>query len=253
MKIPVVYICSFLFLIHALHAQATPDSIFTQANELYKEAKYEEALSLYLHIMEQGYESAFLYYNAGNAYFKTHNHPKAILMYERALLLDPFNENILFNLELANKYVADKIEKLPTFFIQNRLYSFISIFDSDSWAWLSIATFIIFLIVFALYLFSVQIKLKKISFWFSLLALTTSLFSYSFSYRQMKKRTSHDQAIIMTPMVVVRSAPDESGTELFVIHEGLKVTIKDNIGSWVEIRLADGNKGWINQDALERI
>jgi SH3-like domain-containing protein len=103
------------------------------------------------------------------------------------------------------------------------------------------------------FLFSRIISIKRLSFWTGILIVAISIFSFNFAARQKKRMTSHNFAIITQPSVMVKSSPSESGTDLFLIHEGLKVGIKDSLGTWMEIRLADGNQGWLPANSMEKI
>lgn len=226
---------------------------FTRANQLYTAAQYDSAVKLYETILDKGYESAELYYNLGNAYYKAGNIPKAILNYERARLLKPNDEEINFNLQLAQTMVVDKINVLPEFFLKRWWRSFSYWFSSNVWAIISLICFVIMLIGVAVYLFVATSVIKKISFYLSVLLLAVSQVSLSHSLSLKKERTAHNTAIIMSPTVTVRSAPDENSTELFVIHEGTKVWIIDQVGDWLRIRIADGNNGWLKLSEVEKI
>ncbi|HOK97649.1 MAG TPA: tetratricopeptide repeat protein [Bacteroidales bacterium] len=226
---------------------------FARANQLYTAAQYDSAVRVYEGILSQGYESAELYYNLGNAYYKAKNIPKAILNYERARLLKPNDDEINFNLQLAQTMVVDKINVLPEFFLKRWWRSFSYLFSSDVWAIISLSTFVLMLIGIAVYLFISSYALKKISFYFSVFLLLVSVVSFSHSLSLKKERTAHNTAIVMAPTVTVKSSPDENGTELFVIHEGTKVWIVDQVGEWLRIRIADGNNGWLKQSDIEKI
>ena len=226
---------------------------FARANQLYTAAQYDSAVKLYETILSKGYESAELYYNLGNAYYKAGNIPKAILNYERARLIKPNDEEINFNLQLAQTMVVDKINVLPEFFLKRWWRSFSYWFSSNVWAIISLVSFVFMLIGIAIYLFIATPVLKKISFFLSVLLLAMSLVSLSHSLSLKKERTAHNTAIVMSPTVTVRSAPDENSTELFVIHEGTKVWIIDQVGDWLRIKIADGNNGWMRSSELEQI
>ena len=223
------------------------------ANQFYAENKFEDAILKYESIIDSGLESSEIYYNLGNAYFKTNNIAKAIVNYERALLLDPKDEDVQYNLELANTYIVDKIESIPPFFLKVWLNNFSLIMQSNNWAIISIASFILFLLLLLIYLFTKKIIIKKISFWFGIVILIISISAFGFSNRNKNILTKNNTAIIMAPSITAKSTPDNSGTDLFVVHEGTKVEVTDQIGEWVEIKLSDGNKGWIVAYQLEKV
>lgn len=226
---------------------------FARANQLYTAAQYDSAAKLYESILGKGYESAELYFNLGNAYYKMRDIPKAILNYERARLLKPNDEEINFNLQLAQTMVVDKINVLPEFFLKRWWRAFSHLFSSNVWAIISLTSFVLMLVGIAIYLFVSLSWLKKLSFYLAVLLLLFSMFSLFHSLSLKKERTAHNTAIVMSSTVTVKSSPDDNGTELFVIHEGTKVWIVDQVGEWLRIRIADGNNGWLKTSDVERI
>ncbi|MGC8803110.1 MAG: tetratricopeptide repeat protein [Bacteroidales bacterium] len=226
---------------------------FARANQLYTAAQYDSAAKIYESILSKNYESADLYFNLGNAYYKMRNIPKAILNYERARLLKPNDEEINFNLQLAQTMVVDKINVLPEFFLKRWWRTFSHLFSSDVWAFISLTSFVLMLIGIAIYLFVTLPGLKKLSFYWAVLLLLVSIVSLSHSLSLKKERTTHNTAIVMSSTVTVKSSPDDNGTELFVVHEGTKVWIIDQVGEWLRIRIADGNNGWLKTSDVERI
>lgn len=229
------------------------DSLLRKANDLYTKGNYQDAANIYETIIKLGYESSELYFNTANSYYKQNVIAHAILNYEKAIRLAPNDEDIRYNLDLSNRLVIDKIEVLPVFFITDWLRSLKNIFTSDNWAILSIVTFIISLIFISLYLYSRNIGLKKLSFWLGFFIIFFSVIAFVFSYQQKQNILSGKTAIIMNPSVTVKSSPDASGTDLFVLHEGTKVWLGDKISDWNEIKLSDGSKGWLKADDLEII
>ncbi len=235
-----------------LNAQEA-DSLFQKGNDLYAKGQYQDAIDIYENIISLGYESPEIYLNTGNAYYKQNVIARAILNYEKALMLVPNDNDIKYNLELANRLVIDKIEVLPVFFITGWIKSIRNLFSSDFWAIVSLSAFIIALIFISIFLYSRNLSLKKISFWLGFFIILLSAISYIFSNQQKQKILSGNTAIVMNPSVTVKSSPDDSGTDLFVIHEGTKVSIDDQISEWKEIKLSDGSKGWLKAEDLEVI
>jgi tetratricopeptide (TPR) repeat protein len=227
--------------------------LIQKANEHYTKEEYKKAIDGYNQILMAGIESPEVYYNLGNAYYKTNQFTLAILNFERAKLLAPDDEDIEFNLQVANQKVVDSIQELPGIFIVRWWNTLVNSQSTDSWAVISIIGFILFLTLVGLYFFAKSGDVKRISFWAGCLLILFSIFSWSFAARQKSRLVNHSYAIVMQPTVTVKSSPSEKGTNLFVIHEGLKVRITDKLGDWVEIRLADGNKGWLLVESIERI
>lgn len=224
-----------------------------QANKAYIDGQYYFAIELYDSILKEGYASAGLYYNMGNAYFKTNQLPYAILYYEKAKKLSPSDDNISFNLNLANTLITDKIDEIPQLFYQRWWQSLYSIFSSDMWAKISIFAMFIVFIFLAIYLISNVILLKKISFLFFILFFVTTLFSLIFAKKQHNMAFREKTGIVFSPRLTAKSSPDENSIDLFVIHEGTKVFINDNVGEWCEIKIANGNIGWIKKSAIKPI
>lgn len=234
-------------------AQETGNEKFDQGVKFYSSGNYKEAADMWTDIYNTGYRSANLNYNIANAYFKLQNIPQAILFYERAYLLDPTNEDINYNLQIARTMIVDRFQAIPELFFV-RWYNLISLFlSSNQWAITSIVAFFLFLIFLSLYIFSSGYTYKVTGFWLALFFLVVSASSIVFSQRNKYLVYDSHKAIIFSPAVSGKSSPDESGTDLFVLHEGTKVSIEDEVGEWFEIRLSDGNKGWIPANSLNII
>jgi len=199
------------------------------------------------------YHSAALNYNIGHAHFKLNNVPESILFYERALLLKPGDDNIKYNLQIAKTLVVDKFDEIPRLFFA-RWFDFLSLmFSANGWAVISIITFILFLLLLSVYIYSSRYRNKVLGFWAAILFLLISGSSLALTLRNKSLVYDSRQAVIFSPSVNGKSSPDDSGTDLFVLHEGSKVSIEDEVGEWYEIKLSDGNKGWIPSNSLEII
>ncbi len=229
------------------------DALQDKANQHYIAGEYDDAISAYNEILNTNKVSAEVYYNLGNAYYKNNQFTQAILNYERAKLLAPNDEDIQFNLDLANQHVVDAIDPLPHVFFIRWWNNITNKFSVDQWARISVVSFLVFLILAGLFFFTRNGAIKRISFWAGILIVVISIFSFNFAARHKKRITEHNFAIIVQPSVTVKSSPSESGTDLFLIHEGLKVEIRDSLAGWKEIRLSDGNQGWLPENSIERI
>jgi len=248
---------SFVFLlllpVVTSYPQVPREQKYARGVENYKSARYNEALEEWLGIYNTGYISANLNYNIGNAYFKLSNVPGAVLFYERAYLLKPGDEDINYNLQIARTLVTDKFEEIPELFFI-RWYDYLALsLTTNSWAKLSMTAFAVFVIALSIYLFSSKYNIKVAGFWIALVFLIISLSSITLSGRNKKLVYDSHKAIIFSSQVSGKSSPDASGTDLFVLHEGTKVTIEDEVGEWFEIRLSDGNKGWVPSGSLRKI
>jgi len=223
---------------------------FRKGVEYYSASNYQEALEEWMDIYNTGYRSATLNYNIGNAYFKLNNIPGAILFYERALLLKPADNNINYNLQIARSLIVDKFEEIPELFLVRWFDFFSLLLSTNLWAIVSLVSFATFLILLSLYIYSTKYRHKVIGFWAALIFLTVSVLSLTFTLRNKSLVYENREAIIFFPSVNGKSSPDTSGTDLFVLHEGSKVAIEDMVGEWYEIKLSDGNSGWIPASSL---
>lgn len=252
MKKIVLLLGIYLTVVAGLHA-SDYDTLFTRANTAYTNGYYLEAIDNYLKIVDQGYESADLYFNIGNACFKLEDYPSAIFYYEKAKKLDPNDEDILFNLGLVNTLIVDKIEPVPELFLRTWWRSFINVFGTDTWAMISVATFILFFVLLAFYLLSRIIRVRKTAFYTGLVVLFMAMFSFAIAFQKYQEFHHRQEAVVFTPTITVKSSPNANSVDLFVIHEGSKVQIKDRVGEWCEIRIANGSVGWLPASAIRKI
>jgi tetratricopeptide (TPR) repeat protein len=231
-------------------SQDTNKDKFYQGVTYFTAGSYKEALQIWTDIYNTGYRSANLDYNIGNAYYKLNNIPLAILFYERAYLLKPADENINYNLQIARTLIVDRFQEIPELFFI-KWYNFVSLFlSTNSWAKISITSFILFLLLLSLYIYSSRYRHKLIGFWLGVFFIVLSLISLAFTIRNKSLVYDSRKAIISSPMVNGKSSPDKSGNDIFVLHEGTKVTVEDEVGEWSEIRLSDGNKGWVPLNSI---
>jgi tetratricopeptide (TPR) repeat protein len=253
---PAMLALLLLIMPFAAHAQEDVyvDSLWNAANTAYAEGQWDAAASGYEMISDMGLESAALYCNTGNAYAKSGNVPMAILCYERALKADPSYEDASYNLELMNSRIQDRIDPVPEFFLTKWMKDISYLMDSDAWAitvlvllGLTLAMFIIFLLV-------PSVAGRRAGFFTGLVFLVFMCFAMGFSISQKKAYMNADKAIVMRPVVSVKSSPSaEASKDLFILHEGTKVTVLDQVGAWNNISLADGRQGWLPAADMERI
>lgn len=227
--------------------------LITDGNNDYVNGDFESAIEKYHAVLDSGYQSPELFYNLGNAYFKSHKLTMALVEYERAILLDPNDEEIKYNLALARQYVVDEIDVLPELLLKKWYKTFITILTIDQWAFISLGAFILSLGLLLIYLFIRNMNLRKLSFWLSVALIVISVTTYVFAYHQKKNVYDNDWAIILSPSVTIKGSPDNSGTDLFQLHEGTKVKIIDQLGDWREIKLSDGNVGWLRSEDLIKL
>ena len=247
------YILFTIFLLLVTNPHLFADQRFQEANLFYQNGEYENAISAYEEIIDSGVESSEVYYNLGNSYYRFGALPSSILNYERALLLAPQDNDVRYNLNLAYSQITDKIEPVGHFFISKWFASIRNAADSDTWALVSILTFSLFLVGMLFFFFSQKSSLRKLTFFIAVWALLSSIITFSYSHTQKQRLINREQAIVFTPSVTVKSAPQGGGTDLFVLHEGTKVKILQTIDQYHEIMLQDGSVGWMPISSVEII
>lgn len=201
----------------------------------------------------KGVESADLYYNLGNAYFRNNDIAKALLNYERALLLNPGDKDIKHNIEYVSSLTEDKILVADTFFLADWLEALQHCLSANAWATTAIVSFLLLIGCLFLYFFGKNINIKKASFYAGIFLIAVIIFSNVFAFRQKDEIKHRTTAIIMSGAVNVKSSPDINSKDLFILHSGTKVKINKEDRRWLEIEITDGNVGWVQRDALEII
>lgn len=230
------------------------DSLWTAGVQAYTDGKFADASAAWTSIEESGQKSAKLYYNLGNAWFKQGNYPKAILNYERALRLDPSYSDARYNLEFTSNFVQDKIEPVPEFILKSVARKVCYVMSSNVWAVIFLVLLAAALMMGLLFLLGSSVGKRRAGFYCGIVLLLLSAGALSFSAWQKSDSMKTDTAIVMSPVSSVKSSPSSgSSKDLFVIHEGTKVTILDEVGSWKNISLADGRQGWLPAADLEVI
>ena len=257
LMVPVLGIAQESDVMTSLVADSTKiDAIPTlaEADSAYIQGDYLTAISIYEWVIENQGVNATLYMNLGNCWLKRDEIAKAILYYERAYLLDPSDPDVRFNLELARTKTVDKVSAVNQLFITVWFKKLLAVLDVNEWAVMTIILFALTILLVGVLLFSKKSGMRKISFSFSVFFLLLSILSFIFATTQMGNLKERDTAIIMSPSVTVKSTPTSAGTDLFIIHEGRKVKILDSsMKEWVEIRLEDGNTGWVPVNVMEII
>ncbi len=223
------------------------------ADSAYIRNDFTTAIQIYEMILSTG-ESADIYYNLGNSYYKIGDIAKAILNYERALILKPANKDIRSNLEIARAKTVDKVTDVPELFIITWLKSITNSMGIQSWAIIAISFFLLFIVSIYFFFFSTKIVARKTFFILALFFLVFCVIANISAAFQRRVRLNRMNAIIISPSVTIRSTPNDNGTSLFILHEGRKVFIKDDsMKDWKEIQLEDGNVGWVKKNDLEVI
>lgn len=223
------------------------------ADDSYLKGNYQQAIADYNKLLQQG-ASADLYYNLGNAYYRSDNLAMAILSYERALRLSPGDKDIRFNLQFANSKTIDKITPMDTNVFVTWYRNVVNFTSVDNWARASIICIVLALILMLTYLFANRLMLRKIGFFGSIGLLIIFAFSMLFAWQQKSDLEHSKGAIVMVPSVSVKQSPVASSSDDFVLHEGTRVEITESgIHGWSGIKTGDGREGWIKSSAIEKI
>jgi len=244
------------FILLFLMPQATTDEVdssFQKGNALYETGKYNEALVEYEKIIAIGYESGPLYYNLGNVYFKLGEIGKSILYYERAKKLLPRDKDLEFNINIANFYVVDKIKVPDQFVLFKIVADYKNYFSIDTLSWTALIFYLLTMILLIIRIFFRRRTVQRTS---NILLVPVIVILAAFSViliSRLYDQSSISEGVIMEQKIEVLSSPAEDATELFSLHEGVKVRIEDSSGEWFKISLADGKVGWIDKSLIERI
>ena len=245
-----------LLLPLGMQAQALsyPDSLWNAGVEAYTNGDYASALKDWQDVQATGLMSKELYYNLGNAFFKDGQIAPAILWYERALRLDPSDDDVRYNLEYARALTQDRIEEVPEIFFEQWRHSLCYLLPSNTWAVIALVFLALTVALVLLFLLGSTSGRRKLGFFAGIVTLLIALLGWDFARWQRQEARRQDQAIVMRPVSSVKSSPSASGAkDLFILHEGTRVKIMDNVGGYSQIEIADGRQGWIPASELEVI
>lgn len=248
-----VFITILTISTKSIFCQNNYQTIIDSANIYYSDAKYEKAINLYNSVVDKGFESAKLYYNIGNAYFKSDDIANAILYFEKAKKLKPNDEDINFNLEVANSRISDNIEEIPELIFIKWWRSIKNLYYVDTWAKISIFSISFFFLLALVYFMSKKNFLRKFSFFSGIILIILFAISLNISIKKYKSTINQNEGIIFTPSITVKSSPNKNSVDLFVVHEGTKIKLIDKLGEWVEIKIANGSVGWVKKNNLKMI
>ena len=239
----------------AAQAQTSyPDSLWNAGVQAYTDGNYDQALQDWEDVRATGLMSRELYYNLGNAYFKTGELAPAILWYERALRLDPSDADVRYNLEFARAQTQDKIDEVPEIFFEQWGHALCYLLPSDTWAWLCVLFFAATVGLVLLFLMGRTSGQRRLGFFAAIVTFILAFLGWDFAQWQKTEAERQDMAIVMRPVSSVKSSPSaDSAKDLFILHEGTRVRILDNVSGFSNIELADGRQGWIASGDIEVI
>ncbi len=238
------HVLYILFLVGSLHAFSSVD-LTQQAETFYKNKNYKGAIESYEMIVKQGVTSYKLFYNLGNAYYKNNEIGKAIYNYELANKLKPNNDDIKTNLRIANQKTIDKIESKENYFLGAIKTGLVNYFTTNGWAWLSIGSLTACLVLEFLFFVSGSNKIKRLSFFTSVLCLIVFISSMVLGFSALHSKQQISFAIITTRETKIHEEPSPTSNSKFSLHDGTKVSVIETNESWTNIKLENGNEGWV--------
>ncbi|MEY4595454.1 MAG: hypothetical protein RIQ47_1864 [Bacteroidota bacterium] len=244
-------ICAILLTFLAKATDA--GKLVADGNSAYQKKDYESAIKNYSAALSSSGRSVELEYNLANAYYKQGSIANAILHYERALRLDPSDEDIAFNLRIASLKTVDKIDVMPEIFYKRWINAIVTLFSEHTWSTLLLISVWGFFAALLSYFIAASTAIKKLSFSAAIVLLILAGCFYSIASAAKSIEYDSQAAIVMSTSAYVKSSPDEKGNDLLILHEGTKVGLLDELGEWKKIRIANGTVGWINVNAIESI
>jgi pentatricopeptide repeat protein len=233
-----------------------PDNIdgqMQQAGNYYRNGEFDKAIKIYEELRSNGYEGTSIYFNVANSYYRIGKLGYSILNYERALKKSPTDEDIKHNLAFANLSTVDRIQPLPTFFLFEWWESILASLSVNGWTYFAYFIFILLLILAVFYFFTKTIFQQKLILFSGLGTLILFLIAVSLLIVKINREETMINAVVIEQSITVKTSPDPKSTDAFVIHEGLKVNLEDQLDEWVKIRLADGKVGWVENNSVEKI
>jgi tetratricopeptide (TPR) repeat protein len=242
-----------LFGISDLTLAQNIDEQMLQGGEYYRNGEFDNAIKIYEELISDGYEGISLYFNLANSYYRIGQLGYAVLNYERALKLSPSDEDVKHNLAFANLSTIDRIQPLPTFFLFEWWESILTSLTVNGWTYLAYIFFILLIILIVIYFFAKTTFQQKLILFSGLGMLAIFLMLISLLIVKINREENVIEGVVIEQSLTVKTSPDPKSTDAFVIHEGLKVNLEDQLDEWIKIRLADGKVGWVENDAVERI
>ncbi len=250
MKTSFIIFSLIIFSLPAFSGNENIEQQFKIANNLYAQNKFEEAVKKYEEIISKNYASSELFFNTANTYYRLNKIGKAIYYYEKAKMLNPNDDDINYNLELAKLRVKNLPPEVPKIFPVRMFIILTSWKSAEFWGYLSLILFLLFLLITYFYFISRNSRAKKLRLLTAIIMLFLSASTFIFMQYRLSVLNAHNRAISISNDITAKSSPDNSANDLFKIYEGYKVKIETENGDWCEITLTDGRKAWIKKEDL---
>jgi tetratricopeptide (TPR) repeat protein len=229
------------------------DEQMQKAGALYRNGEFDKAIKIYEDLRGEGYEGTSLYFNLANTYYRIGKLGYAILNYERALKNSPSDEDVKHNLAFANLSTVDRIQPLPTFFVFEWWDSLLASLSVNGWTYITFFFYILLMAMIVIYFFAKTIFQQKLILFSGLGVLTILLLVVSLLIVKINREQNVISGVVVEQSITVKTSPDSKSTDAFVIHEGLKVNLEDQLDKWIKIRLVDGKVGWVENDSIVKI
>ena len=226
---------------------------FQDGNIQYNDGKYQAAITRYESVLATGQQSAEVYFNLGNCYYKLHQVAPAIYNFEKALQLNPNDSEIQTNLEFAQKMTIDDIKVIPKVGFDKLIADFTSSYHYDTWAWITVVFGFIFLAFFIGYYFSPTAFKKRIYFSGMFVVLLLIITSVSSGIFEKNRLANEKAAIVFAETASLKGEPKATSQETILLHEGAKVYILESIANWKKVKLTDETTGWIEENAIKEL
>jgi tetratricopeptide (TPR) repeat protein len=244
---------NLLYLLLLLPQIFLAQSGFEKGNELYRKDQFQEAIQAYESVLNTNKQSAELYFNLGNAYYKLNEVAPAIYNFEKALLLKPNDTDILNNLAFAQKMQIDEVKEIPEVGFGKILNNITSSRHYNSWAWVAVFGSFFMVLFFIGYYFSYRTILKRTFFggmFVSVLVLILAIFA---AISEKNNELLFRPAIVFDEVLEVKAEPKSDAPNVFVLHEGTKVEVKEDLDNWRKIALPDGTDGWVIKKSIKEL
>lgn len=242
----------FLILLF-LNAQSQVEVVFDEGNALYNQGNYTKAIEKYTSIINNGSESAELYYNLGNAYYKINDIANSIFYFEKSLLLDPNNNETKNNLSFSQNMTIDRIESIPINQLSKLILSFINLVDYNTWLLISIIFEFLAFTVFSVYAFNKNTYTKKLYFSIGSIFLICFIIFLIVGVNSKSIYDKNNPAILFENRIPFKSEPNERSEEIFILNEGTKINVLEKLNEWSQVELLNGSKGWILSSSYQLV
>jgi len=240
-----------LLMLFSFTASAQNDALFNRATTFYNEGEYEKASENYFKIIENGEHSAAVYYNIGNCYYKLNQIAPSIYYYEKALLLKPNDREIKNNLAYAQNMTLDAFEALPETSLSKLYKNITGLLSFDQWSYASVFFVFLFILAYILFYYLRYSSHKRIAFIASITSLFIAVFCLVLALVQFRDFEAEMPAIVFSEELIVKSEPNNRSSQAFLLHEGTKVYILDELNDWKKIELKDGKTGWVPSNEIK--